>query len=876
MNILYVSNYLDDNFFQKIFEIAKVKPVQNMQKFNSLLVTGMANSADVDAITVLTSAAVNREISNKLFWKGKNYHREKTSFWYLPFINLKVFKQICLGFFSIFFVLFWCMKNQNKNNVLICDGFYPIVSTISTIICKLFGIKVITLYTDLTKVDVNDTVKSQSLIKKIIKKIIIFGDSINCSLSDEFILLTEAMNNIINKSNKPYIVIEGLVDSKLTLTSPKKKKHAIMYAGGLYEKYGVKLLIDAFIELDNDEYELWLCGGDGDLVSYISLLENRRIKYFGALPNSKVVELEKKCTLLVNPRLTNEEYTKYSFPSKNMEYMISGTPVLTTKLPGMPEEYNDYVFLIEDETKDGIKKELDNILKKTDAELNTFGKKAQKFVKQNKNNCIQAQKIIDFVMKHDGNSNNFKKCIFFMSTFVSILFFLIGYFINNITLCKNSLISEFVILLIFSLFNYKRYFPYIYFLISFFTFTLGQYLFKNITLDFMYYKNFPTKYVNTTMLIQLLALIFSFLGYNLAFKFKINSQKTTFNCRALSIFKNIILVGLVVSSICSLSINIEMAICTLTNDYLSLYNGTYKSIFPEVVSRIATYYFIFFAFFLSLNKNKNYTIISFIIFLADGFFNLLAGMRYIFIFDLLFLTFYLYLYYVQNKILISRKIKKIMILFIALIPFALVGLNLYNNIRNNLPISNINISDEFKSFFVSQGRSVNVITYAQIYKTELTATPTYYVFGLFEQSVINKINHLSMGIIKIPDLASVRKLNLGLDLSYVVLGEQLVNDGHGLGSQFLAELYVEGGFFGVIIYCLVFGYLISMFYQCAFKNFIYQFFCMSLLNPILHISRSVSFELFAPFVSSTSILLIALFLIINNVYNTFQKSKSGV
>ena len=55
---------------------------------------------------------------------------------------------------------------------------------------------------------------------------------------------------------------------------------------------------------------------------------------------------ELKATLLVNPRPTTEEFTIYSFPSKNMEYMASGTPLLTTKLPGMPEEYHQYVLAI--------------------------------------------------------------------------------------------------------------------------------------------------------------------------------------------------------------------------------------------------------------------------------------------------------------------------------------------------------------------------------------------------------------------------------------------------------------------------------------------------------------------------------------------------
>ena len=38
----------------------------------------------------------------------------------------------------------------------------------------------------------------------------------------------------------------------------------------------------------------------------------------------------------VNPRQNNEEFTKYSFPSKTMEYLASGVPVVAYKLDGIP------------------------------------------------------------------------------------------------------------------------------------------------------------------------------------------------------------------------------------------------------------------------------------------------------------------------------------------------------------------------------------------------------------------------------------------------------------------------------------------------------------------------------------------------------------
>jgi len=90
---------------------------------------------------------------------------------------------------------------------------------------------------------------------------------------------------------------------------------------------------------------------------------------------------------------------KYSFPSKTMEYMASGTPVLTTVLPGMPKEYHPYVFLLEDETADGIADMLTKVLAHSDEELFQKGNEARTFVLEQKNNVIQARKILEMLGK---------------------------------------------------------------------------------------------------------------------------------------------------------------------------------------------------------------------------------------------------------------------------------------------------------------------------------------------------------------------------------------------------------------------------------------------------------------------------------------------
>ena len=222
-------------------------------------------------------------------------------------------------------------------------------------------------------------------------------------ISDGYILLTEQMNELVNKSKKPYIVIEGFADSKIKINNAlenKYKKFTIMYAGGLYKKFGVEYLIKAIEQIENSNIQLVLYGtGEMQDILEKEYKNSDKINYKGIAENNEIVEEEMKSTLLINPRFSNEEYTKYSFPSKNMEYMASGTPVLTTKLPGMPKEYNEYVYLIEEESVEGIKSVVEELINKAPRELFEKGKKAQKFVLENKNNITQAKKIIDFIKK---------------------------------------------------------------------------------------------------------------------------------------------------------------------------------------------------------------------------------------------------------------------------------------------------------------------------------------------------------------------------------------------------------------------------------------------------------------------------------------------
>lgn len=82
-----------------------------------------------------------------------------------------------------------------------------------------------------------------------------------------------------------------------------------------------------------------------------------------------------------------------------MEYMASGTPLLTTNLPGMPKEYHPYVFLFKEETVDGYAEAIRSALSYSERELVSFGRKAREFVLLNKNNVGQGKRVLEFIGK---------------------------------------------------------------------------------------------------------------------------------------------------------------------------------------------------------------------------------------------------------------------------------------------------------------------------------------------------------------------------------------------------------------------------------------------------------------------------------------------
>lgn len=216
---------------------------------------------------------------------------------------------------------------------------------------------------------------------------------------DSFVLLSQYMAEQLKVGIRPWTTVEGIFrQPDFSEYVPKLKNKTILYTGTLARRYGIINLLEAFEAIKDSNYRLWICG-EGDCRMEI---ENRaksdtRIKYYGQQSRTSVLSLQKQATVLVNPRTSSGEYTIYSFPSKIIEYMASGTPCIMYNLKGIPEEYFNYCFVVRKENVESLKEMIMTVCEKDQAELDELGEKASKFILENKNPIAQVKKIYEMI-----------------------------------------------------------------------------------------------------------------------------------------------------------------------------------------------------------------------------------------------------------------------------------------------------------------------------------------------------------------------------------------------------------------------------------------------------------------------------------------------
>ncbi|MBP3646325.1 MAG: glycosyltransferase [Clostridia bacterium] len=398
MNILMLSLLYPQDQIDEVTRNAKDKLQNQINNYQWAFVDGIRSNLNGDEkLDILNSLPVGIfPLQYRQLFLRKGTH--DGTICQLGGINLPWFKQTGRRIGAIREIERWVKMNPQNRTLLLYTQYLPYMEAVAHLKKRYHDLKAAVIVTDLPN-DFGLASGRKGLMKKL--EYLRGNKSMElCQKMDGFILLTDPMAEALKISHKPYTVIEGLIQAK-----PEASEENItcdnftaLYTGTLEPDLGIRELLQAFSQ--RPQYELWICG-HGSLQQEVQDIaaKHSNIKFYGFVPQKEALALQAKASVLINPRSPEGVFTRYSFPSKTLEYLRSGKPVICYKLEGIPDDYDPYLCYITDTGSDGILKAVDNLACKTEEERASIGQAGREYVLYEKNQHVQCRKLIDLLRK---------------------------------------------------------------------------------------------------------------------------------------------------------------------------------------------------------------------------------------------------------------------------------------------------------------------------------------------------------------------------------------------------------------------------------------------------------------------------------------------
>lgn len=390
--LFFIGSYCPPIYVEELIQSGSIPDIAGIN-LQGAIIKGL-HKLSIDKYVVSIPKRQSYPISKDIIIKSQLVPTPEGDVYLVGFLNLPFIKMVT-KFFLMRRRLKKLLKHENNPKVLLYSLHSPLLLAIYTL--RKYYSKSCVIVTDLPQyMSTNNNFFyrfakyfDQKLIYHCLKKI------------NGFILLSEYMKTQLPINTQPYIVMEGIYRSETDIHDIKaseRNNKIIMYSGSISKRYNIWDLIHAFKMIDNPELQLWLCGYSDNITELSSIIRtDPRIRYWGLLTSLKVKEMQKKVGLLINPRYSKENYVKYSFPSKTMEYLASGTPTMMCDLPSLPKEYKKLVYLIKEESVMGIKKSIEQFFNISDEIRISKAMNAREFILRERTETPQSMKIINFI-----------------------------------------------------------------------------------------------------------------------------------------------------------------------------------------------------------------------------------------------------------------------------------------------------------------------------------------------------------------------------------------------------------------------------------------------------------------------------------------------
>lgn len=335
--------------------------------------------------------------SRVLWYRGGKFKIKGHVVNLIPFINLPLLRPLSVGFAVLLAVLKWGLIYRKEEKVVYTFNLTEPPGLFTLLASYLIGAKMVAWINDINVPGQTVPATLSRRLDYLLQRWIIP----HCS---GLVVVSEAIIRDFAPGAR-FIRINGGIGSEVLKQLSKRMQKrtdddmfTIVTAGSLDKANGIREILDAFTLLPGGQFRL-LIAGAGPLEEEVRRATqlNDRIRYYGLVDHEKVLDLYDQADVLINMRLTKTLKTEYFFPSKLIEYLASGIPVITTCTDQVEKEFAEVAFLLRDESPQGLAKLIISLSRMTPEERKRKGREAHEYIIREYSWEAQGRRIANFL-----------------------------------------------------------------------------------------------------------------------------------------------------------------------------------------------------------------------------------------------------------------------------------------------------------------------------------------------------------------------------------------------------------------------------------------------------------------------------------------------
>lgn len=184
---------------------------------------------------------------------------------------------------------------------------------------------------------------------------------------------------------RKHLLLPAVVARETVAAPPRESRNrVILYAGSRSRAGGVDRLMAAVDLLKTPAVEFVLTGqGKGRDPSLAGITaRSSRIRDLGMVAENELQRLALAADVLVNPRPVLAEHSCMNFPSKVLDYISYGRPIVSTRAAGLGPAFDDVLVYTEGDDPSHLARAIDEVLQWSQAEVAACAERCRRFTQQ--------------------------------------------------------------------------------------------------------------------------------------------------------------------------------------------------------------------------------------------------------------------------------------------------------------------------------------------------------------------------------------------------------------------------------------------------------------------------------------------------------------